>query len=213
MTCQNFITKPCSTCGEVKLLSEFSPDKKMKLGARCYCKKCAVIAAEKHQRTKNGLIYRMRNSQFANSKSRDHRPPPYSLEELREWCLAQPIFHELYDKWVESSYDKWMKPSCDRTDDSKGYSLDRLTIMTWRENMEKAGRDEISGVLNRGAKTVTQMNRDGSFVKEWHSAAQAGRETGCKKNIDACCRDEQKTAGGYKWAYSNPIHNDGVNHD
>lgn len=49
---------------------------------------------------------------------------------------------------------------------------------------------------------IIQLSLDGVFVKEWPSAAEAGRGIGINyKNINLVCRNKRNKAGGFKWMY------------
>lgn len=53
---------------------------------------------------------------------------------------------------------------------------------------------------NPNAKSVTQYDKDGNFIKHYDCAQSAHLETGISADgINACCRGEQKTAGGFIW--------------
>jgi hypothetical protein len=131
--------------------------------------------------------------------------PDYTLGELREWCLNQKIFHELYALWKQNSYDRSLAPSCDRTDNSKGYSLERLRLMTWEENRANGHSDMRSGKITHGVhpqKAVYQRTFDGHLVNTYVSAADAQRITGIEQgNISLVCRGKRNHAGGYKWNF------------
>ena len=50
---------------------------------------------------------------------------------------------------------------------------------------------------------VIQMNMDGTFVKEWPSAAETKRILGYNTwSISQCCNGKRHTAYGYKWQYA-----------
>ncbi len=49
-------------------------------------------------------------------------------------------------------------------------------------------------------KIVLQMTSDGTVINEWKSVAAAKRDTEIS-HIDACCRGERLTAGGFRWTY------------
>ena len=54
------------------------------------------------------------------------------------------------------------------------------------------------------SKKTQQFTRDGLFIKEYPSAAEASRQTGIRKEeISACCLGirNRKSAGGYVWRY------------
>ncbi len=53
-------------------------------------------------------------------------------------------------------------------------------------------------------KPVIQYDLQGNFIKEWNSAKFAGKELNISKSgITACCKQQHKTAGGFKWEYKN----------
>lgn len=49
-------------------------------------------------------------------------------------------FDELRLNWIKSNYDHKLAPSLDRVDNSKGYSLDNIQIITASENSKKERR-------------------------------------------------------------------------
>ena len=52
------------------------------------------------------------------------------------------------------------------------------------------------------SKPVFQLDKNYTFIKEWNSAAEAGRTLHINKgNIGMCCRKERNYAGGYIWRY------------
>lgn len=57
-------------------------------------------------------------------------------------------------------------------------------------------------------KPVLQFTKDGRFVAEYESAAEAAREIGKKRsNISACCLGKKrcKSVGGYIWKYKEDV--------
>lgn len=55
-------------------------------------------------------------------------------------------------------------------------------------------------------KYVSQFSIDGIFMKEYTSIKNASKETGVNYySISDCCRGKNKTAGGYRWVFSNYI--------
>ena len=66
-------------------------------------------------------------------------------------------------------------------------------------------KSKISKSLTNGktSKSVTQFNLDGSLVKVWVSASEAGRNGFSCTKIIACCRGRNKTHKGYIWKYTN----------
>ena len=71
----------------------------------------------------------------------------------------------------------------------------KLNIENHRESMARAV-----------GKPVTQYTRDGVFIKEYKSIAEAGRTyTVTKNNIGLVLSGRNKTAGGFIWKYSQNI--------
>lgn len=69
----------------------------------------------------------------------------------------------------------------------------------------------ITGEGNKRNKPIVQMDMSGNIIKEWCSAAEAGRQLGIPESvIRHCCytaidkktkRGRALTAGGFKWNY------------
>ena len=63
--------------------------------------------------------------------------------------------------------------------------------------------DQVKG----GKKTsipILQLSLDGTFIREWPSAHEAGRQLGIHyQNICACLKGRYKQAGGFVWRYKN----------
>ena len=195
-------TKKCSKCKEYKILDEFHKRKISNDGYQNVCQICKYSQVKVHYRTKKGLITKIYKSQKLSSKKRGHNPPVYTIEELKLWIISQHNFETLYENWVNSDYEKNLSPSVDRLDDYKGYTLDRLQLMTWGENKEKGHKDRVDGINNKRSKSVIQMDLDGNFIKEFYSMHQAERKTIAKiSNIHKVCNGLRNNAGGFIWKY------------
>lgn len=69
------------------------------------------------------------------------------------------------------------------------------------EQYRKIG-EKRRGVLNtKNSKPVLQYTLTGELVKEWVSAAEAGRFGFSFKNISQCCKGEKKTHKGFIWKF------------
>lgn len=52
------------------------------------------------------------------------------------------------------------------------------------------------------SKAVIQYDKNGSFIKKWDCIKDVFRELNIKDiSITKCCKNQQKTAGGYIWKY------------
>jgi hypothetical protein len=196
--------KICPRCNLAKPLNEFCKrkDKGSKIGVVSHCRNCKNKAGKEYRQTKDGLICRIYNCQRRSSKRRGHDLPLYTLQELRNWCFNQEIFHELFEAWKESGFQGNLTPSCDRMNDYEGYSLGRLQLVTWSKNNQKAHIDRKNGVNNKVSKSIIGKNKITGDKVEFYSGREASRKTGIFQSaISACCTGKTKSAGGYYWKY------------
>ena len=175
------MTKQCSKCKEHLEILNFGSNGRN--GVHSWCKLCAKKDAQRYQRTKDGVTSSIYNSQKFHSKTRGHNAPTYSLMELRDWLYSQKSFHRQYDMWKESNYDRWCKPSVDRIDDSIGYSLGNIQLISWEQNREKQAVDFLSAKLTNNHKPVS-IYENGELIGTFESYAIAGRTLGiANRNI------------------------------
>jgi len=88
----------------------------------------------------------------------------------------------------------------------KGIKTDnRSWELEWTSNLEnnrhswsELGRKSTGQI--KQMKPVYQFSFDGFLIGNYSSVAEAAKETG-STHIDAVCRGERKSAGGYKWSY------------
>ena len=159
---------------------------------------------KEYYRTKIGLTTRIYNNQKQHSKTRGHRSPEYSKQELQEWLYSQTSFHELYSEWVNSNYEKRLTPSVDRKHNDIHYCMKNIQLMTWGENDAKGSRDHKEGILVYDQQEVIQLDKEGNIVAEYISQNQASRLTGIPQaNIWKTLEGKRKTAGGFKWQRKN----------
>lgn len=110
------------------------------------------------------------------------------LEQLNERETHWKIYYlsQVQGKWSEVLF-------CDLYDEGGGPRSEET-------------KSKISKNHPRG-KIILQKDKDGSFIKEYHSAGFAGRELGVSGiSIANCAGGKQPTAYGYIWEYKvNPI--------
>lgn len=187
------------------MFEHFHKAKNFKDGHYSKCKQCR----KNEYTSKEDVIRTIYRSQKGNSKQRGYAPPNYTLEELMEWCLKQPIFHTLYDDWVASNFNRKEKPSCDRLDDYIPYTLTNIQLTKFKDNELKGHRDRVNGVNNKASKAVIAYELDGTLVGEFHSINEGSRQTGIHQGTIHQLVEynagkstvRRLTAGGLKWYY------------
>lgn len=158
---------------------------------------------QEYYRSKGGKISHIYQAQKARSRENGWESPSYSREELIEWVMKQPLYHELFKEWEDSNYDKNLAPSLDRKNDYLPYSLDNIQLMSWNDNNRKGAVFQKLGINQKQSKGVIRLDMDGNYIDEFHSIIEAERKTGISNGtISRACRKENNTAGGYKWKYS-----------
>lgn len=69
-------------------------------------------------------------------------------------------------------------------------------------NLKNRGcNNGMFGKIPANAKRVLQLSKEGDFIKEWASVAEAQRSLNIC-NIAVVCQGKRSLAGGYKWEYS-----------
>jgi len=143
--------------------------------------------------------------QQVTSRARGHAAPNYSREELTAWAFSQGLLH-LHTAWSAAGYPKDLAPSVDRLDDLKGYSLDNIQLVCWKDNNEKMYQDRKAGKrITRQNRLVEQLTLEGRHVAFYPSIAFAARATGITRtNINGMCagKPNVKSVGGFVWRYA-----------
>ena len=64
----------------------------------------------------------------------------------------------------------------------------------------------LSGINNPGIRQVVQYDQQGNLIQVWDYIRQASQVLGINEcGIGACCRGQQKTAGGFIWKYASEV--------
>lgn len=121
----------------------------------------------------------------------------YRYDQKKILCLETneifDTYQEAIDKYPKAKYIPSVCSGSQKT--SGGYHwcfYDEFTLLNI-SNQEYITQIDMIGSRGKRVLCVETM-------KEYNSANEAKRQTGIK-NVDACCRGEQASAGGYHWKY------------
>ena len=189
--------KTCTKCGRILPITEFSKNRQSPDGLQYWCNPCK----NKRDYSYTGQASRMYSQQRNHSIHRGHALPLYTRKEFITWCIANPKYIELHDAWVDSGYKIQLVPSADRIDNSKGYMLSNLQMMTWEENRLKEARVPTT---RPHTTKVIQFTKTGEYITTHLSAAHAAKalNKNARANIVHVCRGRSKSAYGYLWQYT-----------
>ncbi len=128
----------CARCRKVKEKSEFREEtKNIYRKKSSWCEECFVDYQKGLTHTTEGLIKRMITNQKKSSQLRGHLPPDYTFYKLSRWLYTETKFIYLFEQWEKSGWEPGLIPSIDRLNESQGYSLDNIQVITWNENRQK----------------------------------------------------------------------------
>lgn len=164
--------KECIDCCITKYKTEFRAKASCKDGYEPRCKECRNIRYNKADPMR--VFKKIYHAQTLHSITRKHNPPQYSLEELLHWVDLQTNSLKLWDDYVKSSYKNSLRPSVDRLDDSLGYTLDNIQLVTWGENRAKGAKTKMAGEMS-SARPVAAYNLDGTHHKDFCTTSEAAR--------------------------------------
>ena len=121
-----------------------------------------------------------------------------NIEEMFIW-----LFDSTNDGYNTSSYDS-SHYKC--SEESKKKISDNHADFSGEKNpmfgKHHSGETKNKMSENRPSKPVLQFSKNGEFIAEYPSIAEAGRQTGCKnQSICSCCKGKQKSTGGFIWKY------------
>ncbi len=126
--------------------------------------------------------------------------------------------HYLYGKQHTEEFKRQVSEKLKgRTSPNKGKRASeetRLRMSVAHRNITETTRDKmktnylrrkeelIKSAIESNRRVVNQYDKEGNLVKVWSSIKEAGDALGLNTpNIIACCKNKQKTCGGYVWKY------------
>lgn len=75
--------------------------------------------------------------------------------------------------------------------------------LEWCTHRQNTVHAHTNDMINKWERKVAQYTVDGKFIAEYSSLSKASRKTGVPLyNISKVCRKNHRTAGGYRWKYS-----------
>lgn len=155
-------------------------------------------SSRKFHKTPGGVFSRAYGNQKISSEKRGHPDPDYSMLDLRDRFINDPIFVDIFEKWENGGYNKKDKPSFDRIDHTKPYSLDNIQVMRFEDN-EKKGAIESKESKFR---PIDQLDMNGNLIKSFKSSKEASIETGCDlSDIARCAKGIKKQVKGFLFRY------------
>lgn len=106
-------------------------------------------------------------------------------------------------EYQDQEYQNNLKPNKVKMTDEERKEFQRSQMLGNKIMLGRKLSEETKEKLRKqNGKPVSQYDLTGNFVAEYFSVKEAKRATGIS-HIDACCRGERKTAGGYAWRYKN----------
>jgi hypothetical protein len=73
-------------------------------------------------------------------------------------------------------------------------------LKNWQDNNKERMRSMALKASLSQVKKVNQLDKEGNFIKQWSSIAEAARGTGAVRHcITRCTKGKLQTSGGFKW--------------
>lgn len=88
----------------------------------------------------------------------------------------------------------WDVIGCNRLDNSKPHTKDNVEPCC-----KECNTKEYTKTLRKQVDQISPA--DGEVLKTWEIASDAEKRGYCRSKIQACCRGERKTHGGFMWRY------------
>lgn len=117
---------------------------------------------------------------------------------------------------IQEAADLWNNQNISTSEIASIMNIGETTILRWMkqaaecglcdytvEKGKKRGYIKNSGDGSYNAKPINQYDLKGNFIKMWNYMKEASYELNINLScICACCRGNQKTAGGFIWRYA-----------
>jgi len=157
----------------------------------------AVLDYQKNYRkTWDGWLSLTYSHMRTASKSRCHKPPSFTKEELWSWIQnnCKELFEKAHQLWADSGCQRGLKPSVDRLNNSKGYTLDNIQLLTWSENALKQSASI--------RKPIIRYTPDGEYIDRFSHADEASKITGVPVSTIRGSLNRGFKGAGWRWVYA-----------
>lgn len=142
------------------------------------------------------------NHHYGVPKTEEHK------EKISQSLMGHPVTADTREKISRSLKGKYVG------EDNWLYGRERTpeTIEKWKRSMAGRfvsednpfyGKKHTAETKKKMGIPVVQLSKEGDFIAEFYSAAEAGRVLGIGyRHISSCCTGKRKTTGGFRWMYA-----------
>ena len=165
----------CTLCDQDKLQEDFRKSSAYN-GYKDYCKRCSTSIPVARDKSLEGRLRKIHNSQLARMKRGEVESVDYTSNELVDHFKNNQVYIDVHTYWKTHGFQTMDVPSLDRINDYEPYALYNLEPMTWRDNLARSRADRVSGLNMKANNEVLKINKDGDIVDVYPSQNQASRE-------------------------------------
>lgn len=173
-------SKPCSTCGIVKPLDEFSFDKRRRDGRQARCRKCVSAYRKRYRQDNRDRYLELRRAEVRRRRDKDRAYKQANKERARQQRLAREA--SLSEEQVQRRREQGRAGSA-------AYRLRNPDLCSRRiRNWKKANPDKPSEYLNR-----RRARKRGNGARERFERSEIGDRDAwicgiCEQPIDKTLR-------------------------
>lgn len=132
-----------------------------------------------------------------------------SLSEIQRYDLNNVDWNKINEQSLKSlvkvACDYWVNGINNTKEIANIMKLARGTIVIYLKKGAELGwctYNSIQEGLDKGKRTIVQLSESGELIRIWNSLIEAGREINKSLScIGKVCRNQRKTAFGFKWMY------------
>jgi hypothetical protein len=216
------IIKICVRCAIEKELTEFSKQKKGKLGTTSDCKECRRKIGKEYYKKNKKKVNKKHNDYYQHNKkkllklNKNHHkkhkakfPWKYIFKNIKDRCTNKNRSHykyyggrgikclitelEVKFLWFRDKAYLMVKPSIDRINNNGDYCIENCRFLPMKEHQLKDKK-----------KQIIQFDLQGKFIREWDSLKEAGESLSISGgDLSNCLHGKFKQMGGFKWKFKN----------